>query len=567
MEKQKDYVDAIGHKAVIFDLDGTLSDDRWRRDLVSGGDYSEYHAQCSNDTSIRLMIRRLKKYRAAGVRIIFVTGRPTSVRRFTEYWLIREAELRRGDYIMFMRRPVDEEIAAADIKRMNAKTILETYEVVAAYDDSLEACEAYRELGIPAHRFQLGSKYEMPSLELALGIDVEPIDIDWDESEQLRIIRPDRPYLRAPEAADESQGVAPAASEKAEEGPKEAVQTPSIVRVVPTVQVSLDELPNSSKILLVDLGVVADESWRAGAIAKDKSNPDYYPNVVNDRVFPALVPLIAEAIRRGVYVIFSTDRPSESIDWTVKWVSEKFKDYGDAQFSVVSQRECGHAGYSARIASLYAVVAKANEAGMRILAVIDGSIEVRDAAMDIGLFALRSNGRETYPGPIGGPSGGLAMGPQDIVGYILPPDGEPMEGNEELESARLPRDHWPFSEAEGVGDPIQDGATENDGLSESQIAIIDNLEGAAATFRDRAKVYGENDKAISEIMEILFPNGITLSTENDFRMFHFMNHVVGKLTRFAGSGMKDRDSIHDLITYSAFCERECEFHEIRPVKG
>jgi len=80
------------------------------------------------------------------------------------------------------------------------------------------------------------------------------------------------------------------------------------------------------------------------------------------------------------------------------------------------------------------------------------------------------------------------------------------------------------------------------------------LEKMAETFRERNKIYGSNYNAVGEVMVALFPNGITLKTKEDFIKFHFMDWKVGKMTRFARTGMTHLDSIHDEAVYSAMLE-------------
>src|ERR1700746_2880029 len=80
------------------------------------------------------------------------------------------------------------------------------------------------------------------------------------------------------------------------------------------------------------------------------------------------------------------------------------------------------------------------------------------------------------------------------------------------------------------------------------------LEEMARTFREKNKMYGDNYLAVGKVMQALFPNGITLKTEYDHILFHWISWSVGKLTRFVNSGMKDQNSIHDLAVYAAMIE-------------
>lgn len=93
------------------------------------------------------------------------------------------------------------------------------------------------------------------------------------------------------------------------------------------------------------------------------------------------------------------------------------------------------------------------------------------------------------------------------------------------------------------------------------------LEAVAQTLKDRDRIYGQNDEITGQILTLLFPRGITLNTPEDHRMFHFLGHIVGKLTRFTNSGMKHEDSLHDLIGYAALAAGLVKEHDIEVNNG
>jgi len=80
------------------------------------------------------------------------------------------------------------------------------------------------------------------------------------------------------------------------------------------------------------------------------------------------------------------------------------------------------------------------------------------------------------------------------------------------------------------------------------------LEQMAQTFREKNTLYGDNYLTVGKVMKDLFPDGITLETEYDHILFHWINWMVGKLSRFVNTGMIDRNSIHDLAVYAAMIE-------------
>jgi hypothetical protein len=84
------------------------------------------------------------------------------------------------------------------------------------------------------------------------------------------------------------------------------------------------------------------------------------------------------------------------------------------------------------------------------------------------------------------------------------------------------------------------------------MSVIDIFAKAVETFKEREEKYGDTRYPVTKILRILYPNGISLSTEQDFLEFHIFQLVIGKIVRFAYSG--DQDSIHDAGVYSFILE-------------
>jgi len=83
------------------------------------------------------------------------------------------------------------------------------------------------------------------------------------------------------------------------------------------------------------------------------------------------------------------------------------------------------------------------------------------------------------------------------------------------------------------------------------------------TFRERNSNYRDNAVQVGQVMQVLFPNGVTLKTQADHHFYHLFELMVVKLTRFANSDLKHVDSIHDLMVYAAMCENVIEPHSIK----
>lgn len=86
----------------------------------------------------------------------------------------------------------------------------------------------------------------------------------------------------------------------------------------------------------------------------------------------------------------------------------------------------------------------------------------------------------------------------------------------------------------------------------------DLLQEMANTFRERNVVYGDNYKVVAAVMMTLFPEGIALTSADNFLTWHLFELIVVKLTRFTNSGLTHKDSIHDIAVYAAMLERVIE---------
>lgn len=70
-------------------------------------------------------------------------------------------------------------------------------------------------------------------------------------------------------------------------------------------------------------------------------------------------------------------------------------------------------------------------------------------------------------------------------------------------------------------------------------------------FADRNGQYGNTFEKPGSVLQALFPEGITLKTEEDFKRYNLLGMVTGKLMRYAGNFEKGghKDSIQDAAVY------------------
>ena len=96
--------------------------------------------------------------------------------------------------------------------------------------------------------------------------------------------------------------------------------------------------------------------------------------------------------------------------------------------------------------------------------------------------------------------------------------------------------------------------TPNAPCVEGTRTVPEILETAAATYRERNAIYGDNYKNTGAVMRALFPDGVKLVTADDFNRWCLFELVIVKLTRFTNSGLTHIDSIHDAAVYAAMLE-------------
>ena len=73
------------HKAVIFDIDGTLADSKYRLKYIEQQpkQWDRFFSEAIKDKYIPIVYNEYKKYKKAGHKIIILTGRPEHQRVLT----------------------------------------------------------------------------------------------------------------------------------------------------------------------------------------------------------------------------------------------------------------------------------------------------------------------------------------------------------------------------------------------------------------------------------------------------------------------------------------------------
>lgn len=163
-------------KAVIWDLDGTLSDDRARAHFVEvekghKRDWDSYFDAVDEDAPIAASIEVLHALRAAGIRIVYLTGRPEFTRPKTERWLKANGL---DEYDRLVMRPARGDWRpAGEFKVDRIHELREEYELVCAFEDRIDVAEALRLAGVPVFLYGAGAEAAAEALEI--------LEVDQDE--------------------------------------------------------------------------------------------------------------------------------------------------------------------------------------------------------------------------------------------------------------------------------------------------------------------------------------------------------------------------------------------------
>lgn len=163
-------------KAVVWDLDGTLADDRARAHFVEveqgrKRDWRSYFDAIDEDPPIAASMEILRALHAQGVRIVFLTGRPEYTRPKTERWLEANGLT---DYDLLLMRPEGEFRPAGDFKVEVIASLREGYELVCAFEDRIDVAEALRVAGLPVFLYGAGAEAAAEALE-ALDADQDDL--------------------------------------------------------------------------------------------------------------------------------------------------------------------------------------------------------------------------------------------------------------------------------------------------------------------------------------------------------------------------------------------------------
>lgn len=147
---------------VIFDLDGTLSLTEHRQHILDNQDdpnrWQKFFAACVDDEPNLPVIAALNAHRAAGHRVMIVSGRSDEVRAATEAWLFQHVFKTEACVFAPIMRPAGDFTPDDQLKRswLNDGTIPRE-RVICAYDDRDKVVAMWRAEGVPCFQVAPGS--------------------------------------------------------------------------------------------------------------------------------------------------------------------------------------------------------------------------------------------------------------------------------------------------------------------------------------------------------------------------------------------------------------------------
>jgi beta-phosphoglucomutase-like phosphatase (HAD superfamily) len=161
---------------MIWDLDGTLSDDQARAHFVEvergrARDWKSYFDAIDTDPPIAASMEVLRAMHAAGIRILFLTGRPEYTRPKTVRWLEANGLT---EYDALIMRPDGERRPAGFFKAEVVHRLRREYELVCAFEDRIDVAERLRQAGVPVFLYGAGALAAAEALEV---LDVRQDDL------------------------------------------------------------------------------------------------------------------------------------------------------------------------------------------------------------------------------------------------------------------------------------------------------------------------------------------------------------------------------------------------------
>lgn len=138
----------ILNKALICDLDGTLSNDENRVDLITTNNIDRYNKYAQFDKPNDWCVEIIQLFRRDGYKIFFLTGRSETMRDETITWISSHLPFLELDYALIMKTDADP-VDVAEFKRFRYNSqILPDWDVLFVLEDRKKLVDMWRGLGL-----------------------------------------------------------------------------------------------------------------------------------------------------------------------------------------------------------------------------------------------------------------------------------------------------------------------------------------------------------------------------------------------------------------------------------
>lgn len=138
-------------KAIIVDLDGTLTDNSHRLHMFNDNikDWTEINERSRYDLPVLWCQEMVNIYAAAGYKILFVTGRAAQAEAVTREWLTRYISPA-VNYQLYMRGLTDTRLDPFVKQEIFFRDIMPFYEVAFCLEDRDSVTRMWRSIGLIA---------------------------------------------------------------------------------------------------------------------------------------------------------------------------------------------------------------------------------------------------------------------------------------------------------------------------------------------------------------------------------------------------------------------------------
>lgn len=139
-------------KAILSDIDGTISDRRHRLHFIEGKkDWDAFFESLIDDPVIQTTVDKISEILIDDVELIFVTGRPEKYRSLTEDWITKNTPFKK--YELYMRRNKDFRKDVI-IKKEMLDDINMSYEVSLVFEDQQQLCDMWSGEGLECFKIE-----------------------------------------------------------------------------------------------------------------------------------------------------------------------------------------------------------------------------------------------------------------------------------------------------------------------------------------------------------------------------------------------------------------------------